>query len=102
MGSLPIVSQEHTYFFLQIHGRLEVASCSSQSFISSEILWKQKQDVLCAYYTEAIRQIVPPAVEQIAKLILKLPNTYLNQLIKMLPALSLRNKNSGLERRLNG
>lgn len=85
-----------THIFLKLIGsRLEVASHSSQPFIASESLWKQKKrNVLCAYCTEAMHQIVSPAVEQIAKFILKLPSVYLNQLIKMLLALFERNKNS--------
>lgn len=52
------------------------------------ILWKQKgeNDVLCAYNTKALSQIISPAVEQIANFILKLPNVYLNWLITILLA----------------
>ena len=39
-----------------------------------------------AYYTKALSQIISPAVEQIVNLILKLPNVYLNWLIKILLA----------------
>lgn len=54
---------------------------SSWLFIASTILWKQKgENVLCAYYTKAVTQLISPAVEQIANLILKLPNVYFNWL----------------------
>lgn len=68
-----------THFFLKlISGRAKMVNHLSQPFIAAVILWKQKRNVLCAYYTEALCQIISPAVEQIAKLILKFPNAYLN------------------------
>lgn len=37
------------------------------------IFWKQKvENVLCAYDTKAISQLISPAVEQIANLVVKL------------------------------
>lgn len=55
--------------------------------MASVILWKQKgANVLWACFTKAITQITSPAVEQIANLILKLPDIYFNQLIKILLA----------------
>lgn len=81
MSTVPIVLQEHALIFplKLISGGTEMANHLSRPFIASVILWKQKKrSVLCAYYTEAICQIISPAAEQIAKFILKLPNAYLN------------------------
>lgn len=47
--------------------------------MASVILWKQKgENVLQTYFTKAISQIISPAAEQIANLILKLPDVYFN------------------------
>lgn len=81
MSTIPIVLQEHALIFplKWISGGTEMANHLSQPCIASGILWKQKKgSVLRAYDTEAICQIISPAVEQIAALISKLPNAYLN------------------------
>lgn len=55
--------------------------------MASVILWKQKgENVLWAYFTKAVSQIISPAVKQTANLILKLPDVYFNFLIKILLA----------------